>query len=283
MADKEQTIAESVASKGINLTPNEAIHIAQNAHEPPKEYKNDTELSRFDVKDNTAGAANLPTMPYFLSNFLSKPVGSIPRVPIWSITFDSIPLDTIIRVNDYEENFIQQLDDNTLKTLCGDVLHTSKGCLYAQGVQLPGDGFTSNAEGQQQGGLYREYMNQGRDDLSKIKVSFIDTSVSFVEHVVRPWVLMVSWLGMIKRSLEYRTNINVMRWGLGMNGGNTPVIYQQWTFYGACPVSVSNEDIDYTVQSGFIRRDVSFVFQKYSYYPGPRQFKGDLFKQNTLQ
>lgn len=251
--------------------------LKDNAHKGFVEDRTPT-LKQFEVKDKSAGGENLPTMPYFLSNFLSKPVGSIPRVPIWSVTFDSIPLDTIKKVNSYETNFIQHIDDQTLSTLCGDVLHTSKGCLYAQGIQLPGDALTSNGEGQQQGGLYREYMNQGRDDLAKIKISFLDTSVSFVEHVIRPWVLMVSFLGMVKRSLEYRTNINVMRWGLGTEDAQ-PIVYQQWTFYGACPISVSNEDIDYTVQSGFIRRDVSFVYQKYSYYPGPRKYSGgDLFK-----
>lgn len=214
--------------------------------------------------------ASIPTVPNFLKNFLSKPVGTIPRVPIWSLTFDKIPLDLIKTVNDYQENIIpkEMLSDSTLDYLANGVLHTSQGCLFAQGVTIPGDGFTSNAEGNQAGGLFREYVNQGRDDQSKLKVSFLDTSLSFVEHVIRPWVIVTSFLGMVARKDNYRTTINVHRWGLGDKQGQL-THYQVWKFHGACPINVSSESVEYTVQSGFIRRDVDFVYQKYEYHPGP--------------
>lgn len=213
-------------------------------------------------------SSTIPTTPYFLKNFLSKPVGSIPRVPVWSITFDAIPLDIIKKVNDYEVGFVKPLEDDVLAKLVGPILHTGQGCLFAQGITLPGDGMTANFEGTQQGGLFREAMNQGRDDIGKVKISFLDTSISFVEHVIRPWAVVTSFLGLVARKASYRTSINVYRWGLG-NISKTPVIYQQWHFYGACPVNVSSEAIEYTVQSGFIRRDVEFSYQKYNYIPGP--------------
>lgn len=219
-------------------------------------------------------ANEAPSSAYFLKEFLSKPVGSIPRVPIWSLTFDNIPTSLILKVNDYQSNICNPPPDAAvLSKLTTGALQDSKGCLFVQGIDLPGDGFTSNAEGSQQGGLFREYMNSGREDLQKFKVSFLDTSISFVEHVIRPWVIMSSFMGMVARKEQYRAGINIFRWGLGTKDSSSPVVYQTWKFKGVIPVSVDSEKIEYTQQSGVLRRNVDFVYQSYEYNPSPKNIQ----------
>lgn len=215
--------------------------------------------------------SNVPQAPDFLKSLLSTPIGSLPKVPIWAIDFGTIPIELIENVEEYQTRLISPKPNSALLAkLASGPLQSARGCLFAQAVALPGDGFQSNAEGTQQGGVYREYMNMGRDDPGKIKISFLDTVISFTENIIRPWVTVVSHLGMVARGpgLQYRTDMNVYRWSTGTKGGE-PFIYQKWTFFGACPINVSTENIEYTPQSGVIRRDVDFVYQYYTSYPTP--------------
>lgn len=211
---------------------------------------------------------NIPQAPDFLKSLLSTPIGSLPKVPIWAISFQAIPLwviNNITYIHSGYSSILKTPDQSLTATLAGGMLNGNRGCLFAQAVTVPGDGFTSNAEGQQNNGLYREYINQGRDDHNKIKISFLDTTISFTENIIRPWVVATSHLGMIARTgdLNYRTDMFLYRWSPGLRGGE-PFIYQSWIFRQACPINVSNENIEYTPQSGVIRRDVEFIYQSYN-------------------
>lgn len=210
----------------------------------------------------------IPLAPDFLKSLLSTHIGSLPKVPIWAVSFAEIPLWVIQNITYIHSGYsgtLKQPDNDLTNKLAKGVLHDSRGCLFAQAISVPGDGFTSNAEGQQNNGLYREYINQGRDDHNKIKISFLDTTISFTENIIRPWVVATSHLGMVARSgyLNYRTDMFLYRWSPGL-GGSEPFIYQTWVFHKACPINVSNENIEYSPQSGVIRRDVEFIYQSYN-------------------
>lgn len=222
---------------------------------------------------------SVPLAPDFLTSLLSTPIGSLPKVPLWAITFSEIPLWIIQNITYIHSGYTgtyKAPDAKLTEKLAKGVLMSERGCLFAQAVSVPGDGFTSNAEGTQSNGLYREYVNQGRDDLNKIKVSFLDTTISFTENIIRPWAVATSHLGMIARSgyLKYRTDMFLYRWSPGMGKDNrTPFVYQTWTFKNVCPINVSNENIEYTPQTGVIRRDVDFVYQSYNTQAFPDDIK----------
>lgn len=220
-----------------------------------------------------------PGMPLganFLNRLISTPGGSIPRTSLWTLSFrsrygdSSLPLNLITMVNDFQPNSIENnVDTSILQELNALCSEEDGGCIFAQAITLPGDGLQSNAEGTQQGGITRTFVNQGRDDTTKIKVTFLDTTISFAENIIRPWVICTSFLGMVARgrSLDYRRDMLIRRWSFG--GDSEGFIYQKWTLHNACPVNVTSEEIEYSPQTGVARRQVEFICQRYSYTSHP--------------
>jgi hypothetical protein len=215
-------------------------------------------------------------IPFFLQKFLSKPASALPKGAQWVMVFegsfnasggtdfDTLPVQAILNTIDYEPK--KWAIEESLRTTLGDDYQKTKGCLFAQAVQIPGENNVANPEGIQFGGYIRGYVGGGRDPLEPLKITFLETNISFVDNVIRPWVITTSYLGMIARSgadKNYRCNISVYKLGV-VTPQDFPFILQKYTFYGACPVNVSGEEYNYTQVSSPINREVTFVYHYYS-------------------
>lgn len=217
-------------------------------------------------------------IPFFLEYFLSKPASALPKGSQWVLTFDGafnpkrgaqdypepLPVQAILNTIKYEPR--QWAIEDSLRTTLGDDYQKTKGCLFARAVQIPGENNVANPEGIQQGGYIRSYIGQGRDPFEPLKVTFLETNVSFVDNVIRPWVITTAYLGMIARSgaeKNYRCNISVYKLGV-ISPQQTPFVLQKYTFYGICPISISGEEYNYTQTSSPINREVTFVYHYYS-------------------
>lgn len=216
-------------------------------------------------------------IPFFLTNFLGKPASALPKGAQWvlefqgsyngessSVDFATLPVQAILNTIKYEPR--KWAIEESLRTTLGADYQTVKGCLFAQAVQIPGESSVANPEGIQQGGYIRGYVGGGRDAFEPLKVTFLETNVSFVDNVIRPWVVTTSYLGMIARSgadKNYRCNISVTKLGV-LNPQDQPYVLQKYTFYGVCPINVSGEEYNYTQTSSPINREVTFVYHYYT-------------------
>lgn len=215
-------------------------------------------------------------IPFFLNSFLSKPATALPKGAQWVLVFegvfnsegkidynDILPVPAIKLGIKYEPRK-WDIDKALESTLEYDNQKT-KGCLFVQAVKLPGESNTVNPEGLQQSGFIRTATGQGRDAFANLEISFLDTNISFVDNVIRPWVIATSHLGMIARSgaENYRCNISVYKLGV-LTVDQPPFVLQKYTFFGACPITVSGEEYNYTQTQTPINREATFVYHYYS-------------------
>lgn len=219
---------------------------------------------------------------FFLDNFLSKPASALPKGSQWILVFEGafqdsssttrdfnevLPVPAIRLASSYEpRKWDVEAAVNT--TLAKDYQQT-KGCLFVQAVSIPGESNVVNPEGLQQSGYIRTAIGEGRNAFENLQISFLETNVSFVDNVIRPWVVATAHLGMIARTgaKNYRCNISVYKLGV-ITPTETPFVLMKYTFYGACPISVSGEEYNYTQVSSPVNREATFTYHYYTIESG---------------
>ena len=215
---------------------------------------------------------------FFLDNFLSKPASALPKGSQWVLVFEGpfqdgstserdfnevLPVPAIRLASNYEpRNWDTEAAIST--TLTKDYQET-KGCLFVQAVSIPGETNVANPEGLQQSGYIRTFVGGGRDPFQNLQISFLETNVSFVDNVIRPWVVATAHLGLIARTgaKNYRCNISVYKLGV-ITPAETPFVLMKYTFYGVCPISVTGEEYNYTQVSTAINREAVFIYHYYT-------------------
>ena len=210
-------------------------------------------------------------IPFFLQNFLSKPASALPKGAQWVLQFEGgapdysevLPVAAIKKGVKYEPgvwNIDKAIETNLIPNY-----QNRKGCLFVQAVQIPGESNQVNPEGLQQSGYIRSVTGNGRDAFANLQISFLETNVSFVDNVIRPWVIATSHLGMIARSGvdNYRCNISIYKLGV-LSHKETPYLAQKYTFFGACPISTDGEEYNYSQISSPVIKNATLTYHYYS-------------------
>jgi hypothetical protein len=207
-------------------------------------------------------------IPLFFEEFLSKPASALPKGAQWVVDFEGL--------NDVKAAILQtaalepgkwNIKDG-LNLLIDTKNYNRKGCLFCQAVSVPGEQSIANPEGIQKNQFIRTATGDGRNDYTSngLRMVFLDTNVSFVDNVIRPWVVTTARLGLIARPpgvTNYRQDITVYKIGV-LTKDKPPFILQKYTFFGACPIEVSAEEYNYTPASASVNRESTFIFHHYS-------------------
>jgi len=214
-------------------------------------------------------------IPFFLQNVLTRPAAQLPRGAQWVLSFEGspadyrgvLPVDAIKKGVEFEPAG-WNIDKAIEATLHTDFQQT-KGCVFAQAIQIPGESTTVNPEGIQKNGFIRTTVGDGRDAYSAMQIMFLETNISFVDNVIRPWVIATSHLGMVARKGKdnYRCNFSVYKLGTTSHT-EPPFVLQQYTFWGACPVSITGEEYNYTQTTAALIRDTTFIYHYYTLNSG---------------
>jgi hypothetical protein len=201
-------------------------------------------------------------IPFFLDSFLSSPGAKIPRQGQWILTFDKIPEPAIKKAIKYEPGNTWSIETAMAAALNENYIK-SQGCLFAQAVEIPGEATSTNPEGLQTNGFIRSVVGGGREIFEQLKIVFLETNTSFVDNVIRPWVIATSHLGLIARSGDdnYRTDATVFKLG---NTEKGPVLLQKYNFFGVCPINVSGMEFNYSPSNSPINRNATFLYHYYT-------------------
>lgn len=204
--------------------------------------------------------------------FLSNPETSIPKGAQWIVSFDEgseKSLDNLIfkaiqLAYDGEPNAFWKTLDSAKKIMKEEYQKTA--CLFCQAIALPGETIVSNVEGKiPHNGFIGSYVGGGRENFPIMRMTFIDTHVSFVDTVLRGWALATAKFGMIARPRDdeknYRANLVCHKFGISPNG---PSIIQTVKFFDLCCVGVSEEEYNYLPVTQPIMREARFVYNSYS-------------------
>ena len=216
-------------------------------------------------------------IPYFLQEVLSTPAGGIPKNAQWVLAFEGkydetsdssgksslLPVEAI-KLGVALEPRKWNIDDSIDATV-QDRFHSKKGCMYIQGVQIPGESVTYNPEGTQINGYIRTNIGGGRDTYGAMQLSFLDTNISFIDNTIRAWVLATGHLGLIARKGRdnYRCNFSVFKLGV-ISPDVPPFVSLHYRFFGACPVSFNADEWNYSPGTAFTHREVNFLYHYYT-------------------
>lgn len=209
---------------------------------------------------------------YFLNVFLQKPASSIPKGSHWAVFFDNIAgrilpaIDLAYQGEPYAEMWSSK---NTAKVLLNQQYNETDGmgCLFCQAIDLPGEGSTPIAEGNiKYNSFIRSYVGAGRNDFPVMRMSFLETNLSFTETILRGWSLATSKFGMIARNSpgdpkNYRTDMTCFKFVVTPMGLK---INATLKFKDICCISVDNQELNHDHLSVAIKRSAQFVYHSYS-------------------
>lgn len=208
-------------------------------------------------------------IPLFFESFLSRPASALPKGAQWVVDFEGLDQvkDAILNTAKLEPGKGWDIEAG-LSTIINDNDYNRKGCLFCQAVSVPGEQVIANPEGIQKNQFIRTATGDGRSDYTPtgLRMVFLDTNVSFVDNVIRPWVITTARLGLIARppgSTNYRQDISVYKIGV-LTPTTPPYILQKYTFKGVCPIDVSAEEYNYTPASAPVNREATFLFHYYT-------------------
>lgn len=223
-------------------------------------------------------------IPNFLNSFLARPASSIPKGAQWAIAFDNLDISSasgagggstmnllkaIEKAYEYEPQSKLWNTSKAAEILLNSDYQSRHGCLFAQAIELPGEKIQTNVEGSiKANGFIRARVGGGREDFSTLKITFLETNISFVDSLLRGWALATANFGMIARApsdpLQYRTTLYCYKFGTH-SSSEPPYVLQQVVFDGICCISVSSEEYNYAPVSGTAKmREAEFLYNSYA-------------------
>ena len=203
--------------------------------------------------------------PEFL-DFLSKSYSTIPKGAQWAVVFhnlNSILPAIKLSVKNEPRADLWKIDEAANSLLTPDY-QTRFGCMFAHALEVPGDNMSTAAEGIKTNGFIRSYVGTGRADFPILRISFLDTNISFSDSFLRGWTLATANYGLVARppgDKNYRTNMTCYKFGITPKG---PTVLQRMFFEKICCTSVTNEEYAYNPPTGYVKRDATFIYNNYS-------------------
>jgi len=142
------------------------------------------------------------------------------------------------------------------------------GCIFAQGVSLPQedckpiDAPIENNRGFISGLLAGNRTNQSDKYL---KIEFLETNTSFLDMVIRPWVILASHYGYVARPggtadlRHIKCNLTVMQYTRSYQKVSQ-IPRKVWTFYNCVPYFVENQSISYSPDTEYEKYVTNWVY-----------------------
>jgi hypothetical protein len=212
-----------------------------------------TELFGF----NIPGLPLVSTRDYFLLQLQSW-VTTIPLQSQWIVLIQPFPscLNTSIlqgleRTGGDSKNF----DINRAKDiLAAYPFQRVNGCLFAQSVQIPEESMNiQRATVQNNRGFLPGILSNGRNAQNTLNINFLETNTSFIDFVIRPWVIAGEHFGFVARENDtptrrdirnVKSTVYIMEYTRTFQ--NISMIPKKvWTFFNCAPISVNTHTLTY--------------------------------------
>jgi hypothetical protein len=143
------------------------------------------------------------------------------------------------------------------------------GCIFAQGVVIPGetvgiDYAGVSGEGSKRGFINAPFIN-GRSNFEPLEVGFLETNQSFVDTFLRPWSILVAHRGLIAMPREYDIKATIKVHQLARNSTDkSAIIRKTFTFEDCAPINISSESLDYSPSGDFPKMQAKFSYNRYT-------------------
>ena len=214
-----------------------------------------TELFGF----NIPGVPLISVRDYFLVQMESW-FTSIPTSTQWIIVIDRYPpalrsslIQGLERIDGSKRGYNIDTAVNILKSF---PLQKIIGCLFAHEVTIPAEYYNVDgiAVSNNRGFLPGIIAGNRRKDAPELIIDFKETNTSFVDFVIRPWVILGSHYGMTARPGDIngkkdlrnmKCNMTLLQYSRTINSISM-IPRKVFTFYNCMPYQVTEESLDYT-------------------------------------
>lgn len=210
---------------------------------------------------------------YYL-DFLSKWAGSVALSNQFLIYFN---LDSVPAIQNSVSRYISNLDSSdwnvsqkTITSLLDKKYHNIDkrvGCVFARSVTIPSEAARVERTGLNYGAHIAPIIVTGRNAPSNFECTFLETNASFVDLVIRPWIILTSHYGLVARNPLSRKQVkcnyvDIVQYA--KSGISTaPFIRKLVRFNGVVPTNINQYSIAHT-EDGLANRTVTFAFNNYS-------------------
>ena len=224
---------------------------------------------------NVQGIPLISARDYFLTQMESW-FTSIPLTTQWIVLVHSYPQCVNTRIiQGFEKTGGSRNSfdiDRAVSILKSAPLQKIVGCLFVQGINIPGDGLeVENVNISNNRGFLGVPITRARKPLDNLTIEFLETNTSFTDFVVRPWMIATSHYGLVARNprdpaeqaKNVKTTITVMQYTRTMQKISM-IPRKIWHFYNCAPISVPNQQMTYDQES--MERNILKTEWTYSHY-----------------
>tara|TARA_R110001592_G_scaffold147004_1_gene371400 strand:- start:615 stop:1460 length:846 start_codon:yes stop_codon:yes gene_type:complete len=222
---------------------------------------------------------NLPGTPLvsfrdsFL-NSLSQWNTSIPLNTQFIVLIDNFPIGLTTKVLRDLEPVVQStgFDINLPKATTANFKNQGMvGCIFANQFAIPDDSVVADkASIQNNRGFIAGSVLKNRNNFGNFTLSLRETNTSFVDFVMRPWVIMASHYGLVARNpddpeeikKDPKTNLTVVQYTRSKQG-LSQIPRKTWRFYNCVPTSISTRDYSIGESEDVKNFSTTWTFDKY--------------------
>lgn len=162
----------------------------------------------------------------------------------------------------YNNSVTRYLLDGKLQTAVDNMM----GCVFARQVQLPGETIEASNQGLEYGGFQAPVIASNRANYEPFSVTLLETNASFLDLIVRPWVISVGYNGLIARRSNSPKNVKCNYADVVMfaktGAYNRMRIRKIYRFYNVAPIAIPGETYSYQ-EEGLKYSDVKFAYDRY--------------------
>ena len=229
---------------------------------------------------------------------------NVPMQNLWAVVFDLPPIlrptgeagkqagvgesrvdDILYTMGEFNKNAGRDMNARrVIKELDQDIFQKVSGCLFAQSVIIPGESvqMTWQPPGGNTGGLIGFPLLGNRQQFTSLNIGFRETNLSFIDFVMRPWLILASHLGLTERHplerLGVKSDIHVIQFakaGAALKKGSSytgtdahhenliPLLPRKiWRFKDCTPIRVPQGDYSYS-ETSIETKTVEFIYSHY--------------------
>lgn len=217
---------------------------------------------------------------------------SLPLNQLWMVFFDIPAAISNEMMGAWGEHIIPVGGSNSInlardRFLAGDKYTRFIGCAFAQTVTLPQEQNAIVKVGPSNRGFLKAPVLQQRQSFASINIEFLESNLSFVDFLIRPWIVATSHYGYVARpDVDLTTDIVVINFAKGGadfdfapyapardNGSSTDNVMlrnrrgfvprKMFLYSGCTPINMRPERYGYTPEAGVDRRDTEWTFRRY--------------------
>ena len=116
------------------------------------------------------------------------------------------------------------------------------------------------------GGYTAPITSNTRNSYQKLSITFLETNASFVDFVIKPWMILSSYYGLVARQPESDKNVKCSWCDICMltrtRPGVAPVIRKVYRFTDMVPVNIQGEQYSY-MSDDMKYSSVDFAYNQY--------------------